>query len=86
LNRYCSHGRPNRNPKRHRSFNDQGLAGEMSGCVKPAKDSGRLAGRASRELLPFGDDTSDPMEKKVKNEANRELHNRASDQDLAHDG
>ena len=43
----------------------------MSGCVKPANDSGRLTGRASRELLPFGDDTSDPREKKVKNEGHR---------------
>ena len=86
LNRYCSHGRPKTNPKRQRFFDDRGLAGAMSGCVKPANDSCRLTGRASRELVLFGDDTSDPREKKVKNEAHRELHNRISDQDLAHEG
>jgi hypothetical protein len=58
----------------------------VSGYVKPANDSGTLTGRASHELLPFGDDTSDTEEKKAKNKANRELHNMISDQDLAHDG
>jgi hypothetical protein len=86
LNRYCPNGGPKTNPKLQRFFDDRGLAGEMSGCVKPANDSGRLTGRASRELLPFGDDTSDPEEKKARNKANRELHNMISDQDLAHDG
>jgi hypothetical protein len=86
LNRYCSNVGPKTNPKRHRYLDERGLAGEMSGCVNPAIDSGRLTGRASRGLFRIGDDTSNPMEKKVKSEANRELHNRISDQDLAHDG
>ena len=57
----------------------------MSGCVKPADDSGSalvgLRVRSSRR-----GDASDTTEKKKKIEANRELHNMISDQDLAHDG
>ena len=52
----------------------------MSQCVRFADDSGSRSGRAWRELLPFSSETSKPSEKKVKNEANREMHKFMSEQ------